>query len=176
MDLVAYRTGHRLIDVLVLRGIFSGKALNARSGPGAAIQKERHPTALPAEKLALLLILGLLDLALGEALIKNVEGGATPAGTTATRAPAMAMVEAVAIKRVATGRPAHQPHEDHHHANDGEHHEDGADYHEGMPAPSRPAPHVTIVVISIAVLLGGGGRRRLPLLGKCWQCRDGEDE
>ena len=37
------------------------------------------PSALPAEQLELLLELGLVDLALGETLIKNVEGGATVA-------------------------------------------------------------------------------------------------
>jgi hypothetical protein len=35
MYLVTYRTGHRLIDVLVFRGIFGDKALNAVSGVGA---------------------------------------------------------------------------------------------------------------------------------------------
>jgi hypothetical protein len=44
----------------------------------------------------------------------------------------MDMVEAVVVaKRIATGRPAYQPHEDGHHANDGVQHEDRADYHEG---------------------------------------------
>ncbi len=55
-----------------------------------------HPPALSAEQLALLLELGLVDLALGEALIKDVEGGAAVAGAAATWAPTMDMVEAVA--------------------------------------------------------------------------------
>src|SRR5271157_485358 len=107
--------------------------------------------ALSVEQLALLLELGLVDLALGEALIKNVEGGAAVAGAAATWAPTMDMVEAVAvvIKRIATGRPAYQPHEDDHHANDGEQHDDRADYHEGMPAPSRPAPHHVTIAVAV---------------------------
>jgi len=47
---------------------------------------------LPAEQLALLLELGLVDLALGEALIKNVEGGAAAAGAAAPGALTMEMV------------------------------------------------------------------------------------
>ncbi len=46
----------------------------------------------------------------------------------------------VAIKRITAGRPAHQPDENDHHADDGEQYEDRADDHEGMPAP-WPAPH-----------------------------------
>jgi len=42
MDLVTCRTGHRLVDVLVFRGIFGNKALNAVSGFGASVYKERH--------------------------------------------------------------------------------------------------------------------------------------
>jgi hypothetical protein len=49
-------------------------------------------TALSAEQLALLLELGLVDLALGEALIKNVEGGA--ASTYFGRASAQSSVAA----------------------------------------------------------------------------------
>ena len=45
MDLMAYRTGHRLINVLVLRSIFGGKALNAVSSFRAAVREERHVTA-----------------------------------------------------------------------------------------------------------------------------------
>ena len=44
MDLVAYRAGHRLIDVAILRSIFGGKALNAVTGYGAAVHKEWHVT------------------------------------------------------------------------------------------------------------------------------------
>ena len=42
VDLVACRTGHRLIDVVVLRNIFGRKALNAVSGFWAAVDEERH--------------------------------------------------------------------------------------------------------------------------------------
>ena len=42
MDLVANRTGHRLIDVAILRSIFGGKALNAVTSYGAAVDKEWH--------------------------------------------------------------------------------------------------------------------------------------
>ena len=42
MDLMAYRTGHRLIDVAILGGIFGGEALNAVSSFGAAVHEERH--------------------------------------------------------------------------------------------------------------------------------------
>jgi hypothetical protein len=76
--------------------------------------KRRHPIRsrhrrgilqpLSAEQFALLLELGLVDLALGEAFIKDIEGGAAVAGGVATGAPTMDMVEAVAIKRIATGR------------------------------------------------------------------------
>jgi hypothetical protein len=47
MDLAAYRTGHRLIDMLILRNIFGGKALNAVSGFGAAVHEERHSENIP---------------------------------------------------------------------------------------------------------------------------------
>jgi hypothetical protein len=42
MDLMAYGTGHRLINVTVLRGVFGGKALNPVSSFGAAVYEERH--------------------------------------------------------------------------------------------------------------------------------------
>jgi hypothetical protein len=42
MNLLADWTGHRLIDVVVLRSIFGSEALNAVSGFGAAVQEERH--------------------------------------------------------------------------------------------------------------------------------------
>jgi hypothetical protein len=42
MYLMTYRTSHRLIDVAVFRGIFGNKALNAVSGVGAPVYKERH--------------------------------------------------------------------------------------------------------------------------------------
>ena len=42
MNLVAYRTSHRLINVVVLRNIFGGKTLNAVSGFGATVREERH--------------------------------------------------------------------------------------------------------------------------------------
>ena len=42
MDLMAYRTGHRLINVAVLGGVFGGKALNPVSSFGAAVREERH--------------------------------------------------------------------------------------------------------------------------------------
>ena len=42
MDLMAYRTGHGLINVAVLRGVFGGEALNAVSSFGAAVHEERH--------------------------------------------------------------------------------------------------------------------------------------
>ena len=42
MDLMTYRTGHRLIDVTVLGGVFSGEALNAVSSLGTAVHEERH--------------------------------------------------------------------------------------------------------------------------------------
>jgi hypothetical protein len=42
MDLTAYRISHRLIDVVILRRIFGGKALNAVSGSGAAVHEKRH--------------------------------------------------------------------------------------------------------------------------------------
>jgi hypothetical protein len=42
MHLVTDRTGHRLIDVLILRGIFGRKALNEASGFWAAVNEERH--------------------------------------------------------------------------------------------------------------------------------------
>jgi hypothetical protein len=42
MDLMAYRTGHGLINMAVLRGVFGGKALNPVSSFGAAVQEERH--------------------------------------------------------------------------------------------------------------------------------------
>ena len=44
MDLMAYRAGHRLIDVAILRSIFGGKALNPVTGYGAAVHKEWHAT------------------------------------------------------------------------------------------------------------------------------------
>jgi hypothetical protein len=42
MNLMAYRTSHRLINVVVLRDIFGGKTLNAVSGFGATVREERH--------------------------------------------------------------------------------------------------------------------------------------
>jgi hypothetical protein len=42
MDLMAYRTGHRLINVAVLGGVFGGEALNAVSSLWAAVHVERH--------------------------------------------------------------------------------------------------------------------------------------
>ena len=42
MDLMAYRTGHRLINVAVLGGVFGRKALNPVSSFGAAVHEERH--------------------------------------------------------------------------------------------------------------------------------------
>jgi hypothetical protein len=42
MDLMTYRAGHRLVDVAVLGGVFSGEALNAVSGLWAAVHEERH--------------------------------------------------------------------------------------------------------------------------------------
>jgi hypothetical protein len=42
MDLAACRTGHRLIYVVVLRNIFSRKALNAIPGVRTAVHEERH--------------------------------------------------------------------------------------------------------------------------------------
>jgi len=45
MDLMTYRTGHRLVDVVVLGGIFGNKALNAVSGCGAAVHKKRRSKA-----------------------------------------------------------------------------------------------------------------------------------
>jgi hypothetical protein len=42
MYLMTYRTSHRVIDVAVFRGIFGNKALNAVSGVGAPVYKERH--------------------------------------------------------------------------------------------------------------------------------------
>ena len=42
MDLMAHRTRDRLIDMAVLGGVFSGKALNAVSGRRAAVYEERH--------------------------------------------------------------------------------------------------------------------------------------
>jgi len=45
MDLMACWTGHRLIDVAVLRNIFGTEALHAVSGFGAAVHEERHVTA-----------------------------------------------------------------------------------------------------------------------------------
>jgi hypothetical protein len=44
MDLMTYRTGHRLIAVADLRGVFSGEALNAVSGLGTAVHEEQHAT------------------------------------------------------------------------------------------------------------------------------------
>ena len=42
MYLMTYRTSHRLIDVVVFRGIFGNKALNAVSAVWAPVHKERH--------------------------------------------------------------------------------------------------------------------------------------
>jgi hypothetical protein len=42
MYLMTYRTSRRLIDVAVFRGIFGNKPLNAVSGVGAPVHKERH--------------------------------------------------------------------------------------------------------------------------------------
>lgn len=42
VDLMAYWTGYRLIGVVVLRRVFSGKTLNAVSGYGAAVDEKRH--------------------------------------------------------------------------------------------------------------------------------------
>ena len=42
MDLMAYRTGHRLINVAVLGGVFGEEALNAVSSFGATVHEERH--------------------------------------------------------------------------------------------------------------------------------------
>jgi len=42
VNLMAYRAVHRLINMVILRSIFGGKALNAVSGLGASVQKERH--------------------------------------------------------------------------------------------------------------------------------------
>jgi hypothetical protein len=42
MYLTTCRTGHRFIDVVVYRGIFGNKALNAVSSFWAAVQKQRH--------------------------------------------------------------------------------------------------------------------------------------
>jgi hypothetical protein len=42
MDLLEYRTAHRLIGVVVFRGIFCGKTLNAVSSFGAPIHEEWH--------------------------------------------------------------------------------------------------------------------------------------
>jgi len=47
MYLMTYRTSHRLIDVAVFRGIFGNKALNAVSGLGAPVHKERHAGIAP---------------------------------------------------------------------------------------------------------------------------------
>jgi hypothetical protein len=42
MDLVAYRTSHRLIYMFVLCDILGGKTLYAVSGFGAAVNEKRH--------------------------------------------------------------------------------------------------------------------------------------
>jgi hypothetical protein len=44
---MAHRARHVFVDLLVFRDVFGGKALNAESGVGAAIHKERHMQALP---------------------------------------------------------------------------------------------------------------------------------
>ena len=47
MYLMTYRTSHRLIDVVVFRGIFGNKALNAVSAVWAPVHKERHAGIVP---------------------------------------------------------------------------------------------------------------------------------
>jgi hypothetical protein len=42
MNPLAHRTGHRLIDVVVLRRIFGRETLNAVSGFGAAVHEQGH--------------------------------------------------------------------------------------------------------------------------------------
>ena len=42
VDLMTCWTGYRLIGVVVLRRVFSGKTLNAVSGYGAAVDEKRH--------------------------------------------------------------------------------------------------------------------------------------
>ena len=42
VNLMAYRAVHRFINMVILRSIFGGKALNAVSSLGASVQKERH--------------------------------------------------------------------------------------------------------------------------------------
>ena len=44
VNLTTCRAGHRFINMVILRSIFGGKALNAVSGLGASVQKERHKT------------------------------------------------------------------------------------------------------------------------------------
>ncbi len=44
MDLMAYRTGHRLIDTAVFGGVFGGETLNSVSSFGASVYEERHVT------------------------------------------------------------------------------------------------------------------------------------
>ena len=47
MDLIACRTSHRLVSVVVFRCIFGGKPLNAVSGYGAAVHEKRHWSKSP---------------------------------------------------------------------------------------------------------------------------------
>jgi hypothetical protein len=68
---------------------------------GMASQGEERcseSAALPAEQLALILKLSLVDLAPGEALVEYLECG----GATVTTE-----IKALTIKRIAAGRPAH---------------------------------------------------------------------
>jgi hypothetical protein len=47
MDLVTDGTGHRLVNVTVLRGIFGDEALHPVSGFGAVVHEERHANNIP---------------------------------------------------------------------------------------------------------------------------------